>query len=79
MYYDFHFEQHLTVVAITGVSDWARDFGQDFPAISNRQACHLSNGTLSASRSCGTNRRDACLEASIAKESAAFYRSSGSL
>jgi hypothetical protein len=35
MYYDFHFEQHQTVVAITGVSDWARDFGQDFPVISN--------------------------------------------
>jgi hypothetical protein len=28
MYYEFHFEQHLTVVAITGVSGWARDFGQ---------------------------------------------------
>jgi hypothetical protein len=29
MYYEFHFEQHLTVVAITGVSDWARDFRQE--------------------------------------------------
>jgi hypothetical protein len=29
MYYEFHFEQHLTVVAITGVSGWARDFGQE--------------------------------------------------
>jgi hypothetical protein len=29
MYYEFHFEQHWTVVAITGVSDWARDFGQE--------------------------------------------------
>jgi hypothetical protein len=29
MYYELHFEQHLTFVAITGVSDWARDFGQE--------------------------------------------------
>jgi hypothetical protein len=29
MYFEFHFEQHLTVVAITGVSGWARDFGQE--------------------------------------------------
>jgi hypothetical protein len=29
MFYEFHFKQDLTVVAITGLSDWARDFGQE--------------------------------------------------